>query len=56
MFVALASIVNELFILNLDDTYVDAHVYNISAKRFRPHDLNPIYAWHYRLDPISENA
>ena len=50
MFVALASIKNGLFILNLDDS----PVCNISAKRPRLNDLNPTYIWHYRLGHISE--
>jgi hypothetical protein len=51
MFVAFASIMNGLFILNLDD----APICNISAKRPRPNDLSPTYMWHYRLGHISEN-
>jgi len=51
MFVASASIVNGLFILNLKD----AHVYNISAKRPRLNELSPTYMWHCRLGHISEN-
>jgi hypothetical protein len=51
MFVAFASIMNGLFILNLDD----AHVYNISAKRPLPNDLSPTYMWHSRLGHICEN-
>jgi hypothetical protein len=51
MFVAFASIVNGLFILNLDD----APICNISAKRPRPNDLSPTYMWHCRLGHISEN-
>ena len=39
MFVALASIKNGLFILNLDDS----PVCNISATRPRLNDLNPTY-------------
>ena len=50
MFVALASIKNGLFILNLDDS----PVCNISAKRPRLNDLNPTYIWHCRLGHISE--
>ena len=50
IFVALASIKNGLFILNLDDS----PVCNISAKRPRLNDLNPTYMWHYRLGHISE--
>ena len=50
MFVALASIKNGLFILNLDDS----PVCNISAKRPRLNDLNPTYMWHCRLGHISE--
>lgn len=50
MFMAFASIVNGLFILNLDD----APVFNISAKRLKPNDLNPTYVWHCRLGHISE--
>jgi hypothetical protein len=51
MFVTFASIMNGLFILNLDN----AHIYNISAKRPRPNDLSPTYMWHCRLGHISEN-
>ena len=51
MFVAFASIMNGLFILNLDD----APICNISAKRPRPNDLSPTYMWHCRLGHISEN-
>jgi hypothetical protein len=51
MFVAFASIMNGLFILNLDD----ASIYNISAKRPWPNDLSPTYMWHCRLSHISEN-
>jgi hypothetical protein len=36
---ASASIVNGLFVLNLDDS----PIYNISAKRSRPNDLSPTY-------------
>ena len=50
MFVALASIKNGLFILNLDDS----PICNISAKRPRLHDLNLTYMWHCRLGHISE--
>ena len=39
MFVALASIVNVLFVLNRDNS----HICNISAKRPRLIDLNPTY-------------
>jgi len=52
MFVALASIKNGLFILNLDDS----PVCNISAKRPRLNDLNPTYMWHYRLSHIREKC
>jgi len=51
MFVAFASIVNGLFILNLDD----ALVCDISVKRPRHNELCPTYMWHCRLDHISEN-
>jgi hypothetical protein len=51
MFVAFASIMNGLFILNLDD----APICNISAKRPRPNDLSPTNMWHCRLGHISEN-
>jgi hypothetical protein len=51
MFVASASIVNGLFILNLND----APVCNISAKRPRLNELSPTYMWHCRLGHISEN-
>jgi hypothetical protein len=51
MFVAFASIMNGLFILNLDD----APVYNISAKWHRPNDLSRTYMWHYRFGHISKN-
>jgi hypothetical protein len=51
MFVAFASIINGLFILNLDD----APICNISAKRPQPNDLCPTYLWHCRLGHISEN-
>ena len=50
MFVALASIKNGLFILNLDDS----PVCNIFAKRPHLTDLNPTYMWHCRLSHISE--
>ena len=50
MFVAFASIVNGLFILNLDD----APICNISAKRPRLNELSPTYMWHCRLGHISE--
>ena len=49
IFVALASIVNGLFVLNLDNS----PVFNISAKRPRLIDLNPTYMWHYHLGHIS---
>jgi hypothetical protein len=39
MFVACASIVNDLFVLNLDDS----PICNTSAKRSRPNDLSPTY-------------
>jgi hypothetical protein len=51
MFVAFASIMNGLFILNLDD----APVCDMSAKRHRPNDLSPTYMWHCCLGHISEN-
>jgi transposase InsO family protein len=50
MFVACASIVNDLFVLNLDDS----PIYNISAKRSQPNDLSPTYIWHCRLGHINE--
>ena len=50
MFVALASIKNGLFILNLDNS----PACNISAKRPWLNDLNLTYMWHYRLGHISE--
>ena len=50
MFVAFASIVNRLFVLNLDDS----PICNINAKRSRLADLNPTYMWHCRLGHISE--
>ena len=49
MFVAFASIVNGLFVLNLDDS----PICNINAKRPRLADLNPTYMWHCRLGHIS---
>ena len=52
MFVALASIKNGLFILNLDNS----PVCNISAKRPRLNDLNLTYMWHCRLGHISEKC
>jgi hypothetical protein len=52
MFVTFASIVNELFIVNLDD----ALVYNISVKRPRPNDLSSTYMWYCRLGHISEKV
>jgi hypothetical protein len=51
MFVAFASIMNGLFILNLDD----APICNISSKRHCPNDLSPTYMWHCRLGHLSEN-
>jgi hypothetical protein len=50
MFVACASIVNGLFVLNLDDS----PICNISAKGSQPNDLSPTYIWHCRLGHISE--
>jgi hypothetical protein len=50
MFVACVSIVNGLFVLNLDDS----PICNISAKGSRPNDLSPTYIWHCRLGHISE--
>jgi hypothetical protein len=50
MFVACASIVNGLFVLNLDDS----PICNISTKRSLPNDLSPTYIWHCRLGHISE--
>ena len=50
MFVAFASIVNGLFVLNLDDS----SICNINAKRPQLADLNPNYMWHCRLGHISE--
>jgi hypothetical protein len=50
MFVACASILNGLFVLNLDDS----PICNISAKGSRPNDLSPTYIWHCRLGHISE--
>ena len=49
-FVAFVSIVNGLFVLNLDDS----PICNINAKRPRLADLNPTYMWHCRLGHISE--
>jgi hypothetical protein len=51
MFVAFASIVNGIFILNLDN----APVCNVNAKRPRLNELSPTYVWHCRLGHISEN-
>jgi hypothetical protein len=51
MFVAFASIVNEIFILNLDN----APVCNVNAKRPRLNELSPTYVCHCRLGHISEN-
>jgi hypothetical protein len=45
MFVACASIVNGIFVLNLDDS----PICSISAKRSRPNDLSPTYIWHVTL-------
>jgi len=42
IFVAHASIVNGLFILNLDD----APIYNVSAKRPWLNESSPTYMWH----------
>ena len=42
MFVAFASIVNGLFVLNL----YNSPICNIKAKRPRVADLNPTYMWH----------
>ena len=50
MFVAFASIVNGLFVLNLDDS----PICNINAKRPRLADLNTTYMWHCHLGHISE--
>jgi hypothetical protein len=50
MFVAFASIMNGLFVLNLDDS----PICNISSKRSRPNDLSPTYIWHCHLGHISE--
>ena len=44
IFVAYASIVNALFILNLDD----AHISNVNAQRPRLNELSPTYMWHCR--------
>jgi len=52
IFVSYASIVNELFILNLDD----APICNVSAKRPQLNELSPTYMWHCRLGRISENC
>jgi hypothetical protein len=51
MSMTFASIMNVLFIFNLDD----APFCNICAKRPRPNDLSPTYMWHCRLGHISEN-
>jgi len=51
IFVAYASIVNGLFILNLDD----APIYNFSAKRPQLNELSPTYFRHCYLGHISEN-
>ena len=50
MFVAFASIVSGLFVLNLDDS----PVCNINAKRPWLADLNPTNMWYCRLGHISE--
>jgi transposase InsO family protein len=50
MSVACASIVNGLFVLNLDDS----PICNISDKRSRPNDLSPTYIWHCRVGHTSE--
>jgi len=52
MFVTLTSIVNGLFVLNLDNS----PVCNISAKRPRLIDLNPTYMWHCCLVHTSEKC
>ena len=49
---ALASIKNGLFILNLDDS----PICNINAKRPRLADLNPTYMWHCCLVHTSEKC
>jgi hypothetical protein len=51
MFVASTSIVNGLFILNLENV----PVCNISAKRPQLNELSPTYMWHCRLGHISES-
>jgi hypothetical protein len=53
MYVSFESIVNRLFILDLDD---NATIYNVSDRRPQPNDLSPIYMWHYFLGPISEKC
>ena len=50
MFVTFASIVNGLFVLNLDEK----PICNITAKRPRLNELSPTYMWHCRLGHISE--
>jgi hypothetical protein len=50
MFVAYASIVNDLLVLNLDDS----PICNISSKRSWPNDLSPTYIWNCHLGHISE--
>jgi len=52
IFVASASTVNGLFILNLDNK----PVCNISPKRPRLNELSPTYMWHCRLGHISKNC
>jgi len=51
IFVAYASIVSGLFVLNLDD----ASICNVNAKRPRLNELSPTYMWHCHLGHISEN-
>jgi hypothetical protein len=50
MSVACTSIVNGLFVLNLDDS----PICNICAKRSGPNNLSPTYIWHCHLGHISE--
>jgi hypothetical protein len=45
-----ASVVNGLFLLNLESN--ETHIHNIEVKRGKVDSDNPTYLWHYRLGHI----
>ena len=50
MYYGRCPVVNELYVLNLEETEIN----NVNAKRVRKHDSNPTYLWHCRLGHIGK--